>query len=597
MSMKLDSKTFFGTENCKIDLYPFQASCVQWMKMIEYNAGDSRYMTGGILANDMGMGKTPTFSMLVASTPVPSTLILTTSSTRYEWVKNILLSGFSAHVYTIDEGPKIIRCTMEFDENGAPQIVPYTLSKRKGEDIIEPCVLICNYQLVTTGTVNNKIISERVWYRIGIDEAAFLRNQNDSWQKLNSLKQPMVTTSVGSVRLGSRWCITGTPIQNNGNHDLANIFRWIDDRFLRGSFEKDWTNELRYLISNNLYRINREQITPLMKKLMKYPENEPIIENVVIPLPESDVSAWLQTVDYNTFANFINTGTPNARYVVDKILSDERCFLIAKIIESIHVSRSNNNPGKRLSEENELRTMISYPYNNVPIVINHLYGSDAKYTGKKSKFEFLAGMLMQNKSIVCFHRFVPVSDKIEEFVKTNFPHYTVHRISGATKSDFEKHNIVEKCNNLIKRNQPVILLSSTQSTAEGMNYQMFSNLIMFDHEYNQKTDEQAKSRVQRIGQENQVYIYELAFDKVMTFYGEISIDKRIQDIRDSRKHLSDIIDQYNAAFSFKRYTTEFQDITTGATYRDTGVYFGDYWEKQMRGSLGGPDSVGPDYIR
>lgn len=599
MSMKLITDTLFGTVNCLINLYAFQATCVEWMKGIEYNIGDPRYMAGGILANDMGMGKTPTTAVLIASTFVPSTLILTTPSTRYEWIKNLILAGIIYTIYTVDDG-KVFKCTMERDNKGVYKIVQTPLNKKRGEEFIEPCIMVCNYYLVTTGTVNNKIITDKTWWRIVIDEAAFLRNQNDSWIKLDNLRQPISSYNGIPVRLGSRWCITGTPIQNGGKQDLVNIFRWVDNRFLVGKSEREWSDELQKLIGTNLFRVNRDQVTQEMKAMMQYPDKDPIVETVNITLPESEYSKWLEKVPYEYLREFCSTKdssgnlTQQAQVLLEKILTDERCFMLAKTIEAKYFNANRANGS--LLEDGEFRSMISYPYVSVPDFIKIILGNQAVYRGSKCKMDKLREMLKSNQSFVCFHHYENIGIEIGRTVREQFPTYTVLEINGGVKSDLERHNIVEQANGLIDMGYPVILISSTMATAEGMNYQKFSRIIMFDHEYNQKTDEQAKARVQRIGQKNQVYIYEFTLQDFNTYYGVISVDKRIQDIRDSRKHLSDILDNYNAAFAFKRYTCPIQDQQTGLERRESGVYFGDYWERQMKGMMGGVDSVGPLYV-
>lgn len=594
MSMQLNTEATFGIKGCQINLYPFQASNVQWMRCIEYNIGDPRFMAGGVVANDMGMGKTPTTAVLIASTPVPSTLILTTPSTRYEWIKNLIKTGFPVTIYTIDES-KIYKCRMEKDQKGADNIIQEPLNKRRGEVYIEPAIMVCNYQLITTGTVNNKLITDHLWYRIIIDEAAFLRNINDSWDKLNSIRQPIIQTHMGPVRCGSRWCITGTPIQNGGKADLVNIFRWIDNRFLLGKSEREWNDELQRLISTNLFRVNRDQVTPEMKSLMKYPDKDAIIETVHIKLPESNTSKWLETISYEQLVTFCTSGDKNAQLLIETILSDERCFMIAVSIEAkyYHANAENGN----LTESTKFRNLISYPYANIPTFLVQMFGPTIAYKGSRCKIDKLNEMLKTNNSFVCFHHYDNIAFELEKNIKANFPLYTVLKISGKVTSDLERHNIVEQANNLIDNGYPVVLISSTTATAEGMNYQKFSRIIMFDHEYNQKTDEQAKARVQRIGQVNQVYIYEFTLEDFNTYYGVISVDKRIQDIRDSRKHLSDILDYYNAAFSFKRYTIPIQDSQTGNIRHESGVYFGDNFEKNMVGSIGGPCSVGPEWIK
>lgn len=597
--MKLNTDEIFGTKGCKINLYPFQATCTTWMRCIEYNVGDPRFMAGGILANDMGMGKTPTMSVLVAANPVPATLILTTPSTRYEWIKMFILCNIDVTIYTIDSGV-IYKCSMVKDDKGIYVLTQDALSKKRGEQFIEPAIMVCNYQLITNGTVNNKIVTNQNWDRIIVDEGAFLRTQNDSWSKLDALAQPIRDTPSGPVRVGSRWCITGTPIQNGGKSDLVNIFRWVDGRFLRGKTEREWNDELQVLTATNLFRINRSQVTNMMKTLMEYPDKDPVVTYHKFDLERSRYSDWLESVDYENMVNFcsnFNNNGPNsgdARILMEKILTDERCFMIAKTTESKYINR--NRQGGSFLETTEFRSMISYPYATVPNFISTFLGNSAVYRGPMCKIDKLRKMMETGESFVCFHHFDGIGLEIKRFCEDKFGNYVVLTISGAVKSDLDRHNIVERANLLIDSGFSVVLVSSTKATAEGMNYQKFNHIIMFDHEYNQKTDEQAKARVQRIGQKKQVYIHEFILMDFNTFYGPVSVDEHILEVCKSREHLSDVIDLYNAAFTFRRYTYPYINPSTGQTTNESGVYFGDYWEIQMKGMIGGVDTVGPQWI-
>jgi SNF2 family DNA or RNA helicase len=583
--MKLSSETIFGIKGSKIDLYPHQATAAQYMRTVEYNIGNHSFMKGGILADDLGMGKTPTTVVLIASSPVPSTLILASPSTKYEWISHMLKTGTDITIYTI-EGDKFFICSLFLDIDGVEKVKQRALDKRRGEEFIEPAILVSNYQLVTTGTKNDKLITDKIWWRIVIDEAHFLRNENDSWNKLVSLKQPMVNTINGPQRLGSRWCITGTPI-HMGKSDLVSIFRYIDNRFLKGRTEREWEGELYMLVATNLFRRNKNQLTNDMKKLMRYPDSEPIFNNVIVKLEESICSKILQNLPYEMMINECQKNPD----LVNSILSDELCFMIAKTTEAKAFNMKTANGS--FTEPVEFRNMISYPFTCIPHFINKILPNNPKYKGSMLKIENFKKIIdfHNGESFVCFHHYENIGFQIRKTIEQFYPFYIIFQINGDVNSDNERYNIIQKANKLIDDGKSVILIASTGATAEGSNFQKFSNIIKFDPEYNQKTDMQTNARVYRIGQKNQVYIYDLALDDFMTYYGLISVDRRIQNIRDERTHLSDFIDNYNAAFSFKRYTA-----IDDKESRQSGVYFGDTFEQSQKGSYGGPDSIGPSFI-
>lgn len=584
--MKLSSEKTFGLKDSEIDLYTYQATAAQFMRSVEYNIGIHSNMKGGILADDPGFGKTPTATVFVASTPVPSTLILTLPSVRFEWISNILKTGVKITVYTI-EGDKFYICSLYIDTDGVQKIKQKPLDKKRHEEFIEPAILVCNYQLITTGTKNDKLVTDRIWWRIIIDEAHFLRHENESWNKLAALKQPTVNTPYGPQRLGSRWCITGTPIQNGGKLDLVNIFRFIDNRFLRGRTEREWENELNTLVSTNLFRRNKTQLTTEMKQLIGYPDKDPIINNVVIKLPETYYSNKLQQMSLEMMIDECQKDNN----LVKAILSEERSFMIAKTAEAKHYNMRISTGNFKESEE--LRGMISFPFTCPPIFISRLLGQNAKYYGTMIKINTFRNIInhYKNESFVCFHHYENIGLEIKKTVQQYYNHYTVFEINGKVTSDQERYNILQKANKLIDDGVPVILISSTGATAEGTNYQKFSKLIKFDPEYNQKTDEQTNHRIQRLGQKNQVYIFDLALDDFTTYYGVISVDRRIQNIRDERTHLSDFIDYYNASFPFKRYT-----CINDKGEKTSGIYYGDNFEKNFGNRIGSPNSIGPMWI-
>lgn len=580
--MELNSEQLFGSIVRNFNVYPHQADAIQWMRTILYNIGNPNIMGGGILGDDMGFGKTLEVAATIAATPVPSTLILCPPSTRYEWINHLLKCVKGVTIYTI-EGDKFYKCFISINEEGGEEPDQRPLDKKRGEEFIEPAILVCNYQLISAGLKNNKMVTEKIWYNIFVDEGHFLRNTNDTWNKLNALKQPMVNINGMQHRLGSRWVISGTPLQM-GPQDLFNIFRFIDNRFMRSGNE----NELRMFIGTNLFRRNRNQLTRFMKQFMKYPDSDPIFYDRRISLETTSLSEHISRLSYEQIIALCKDN----REALNAILSDEKAFLIAKTSES-KAYNMRSSIGS-FTESEEFKIMISYPYGSVPIFINQLYPQENfVYKGRKSKVDEFKMIVNShpNESFIVFHHYDNIAIEIERVLASEFHSYTILKINGKVTSDKERYNIVQRANRLIAKNVPVILISSIKATSEGLNYQSFSNVITFDPEYNQKTEEQAKARVQRIGQLNQVKIFEITIDDFVGYYGTISVDRKTQNIRDERKHLSDIIDQFNAAFTWRRHR-----FTNEDGVRESGIYFGDQFESQTRGSIGGPDSYGPLYI-
>jgi len=610
--MELSSHDLFGDRCPLFKLYPHQASACQWARIVEYNIGDPRFLKGGILADDMGLGKTKTMVALIAANPVPNTLITTPPSTRYAWIRECLtlLTGF--RVYTV-EGDSYAQCYFKRTQEGDLEIDTRNLSAKKKEKMLEPYVLICNYQLISAGKKNDKLITDLTYWRMIIDEGHFLKNDDiDTWKKICAIKHPVQQYSGGENRLGSRWIVTGTPIQMD-IRDIINIFRCVDSRFLTSRTERELMPQLQSLIYTNLFRRNRYQLTPYMKRLMRYPDKDPVVYNELMDLEETQLSREVEKMPYE----YIVQRSQDFGFV-SSVLVDERAFCIVLAAEykfknqlqksgtltiagydqfgnAVYTQSQGRTPSSAFVESEQFRNTFSFPFGYIPDCFSQTHpNAKLKYTGKMSKIERFRDIVAQNpgQSFVIFYHYKSIMRKLEEYCQTVFPGYMLFKINGDVTSDKERDDIIQKTSRLISQGQPCFLLSSIMATAEGMNYQHFSNMFSFDPEYNQKTEDQADSRINRIGQVNDVRIWRLAVNDFNTAYGKVSIDRRIQDLRDERSHLSDIIDQYNAAWSFRRYY-----YTNPEGQRECGIIFNPHFEAQPQGSVNGPNSVGPTWIR
>lgn len=591
--MELSTHSLFGTYSKNRFLYPHQVSVLQWAKIIEYNISNPVIFKGGIFADEMGMGKTLVACMLIATTPVPLTLVMCPPLIRFVWVEEILKSvSDEVNVYTINEGT-ILKCKLVVNENGVEERVDRKIKPERGETIMEPAVVVCNYQLITAGTRNNSLLKQKLWNRIIIDEAHILRNENKSWKKISELKSATITTNGVNHRYCSRWCITGTPIQMEGNRNLINIFKYIDDRFLTSINPRIINDELIDLIKSNLFRRNKYQLTSYMKRYMRFPETDPIFYKERITLEETSLSRIVKTLDFPGLINLCKNrdGSFNV-YKIREILSDEKSFLISKILEYKFLNHGIEN--QKFYESQNFREFMSYPYNKIPNFILRINPGVNVYNGKMSKINKFKEIINRfrgqpNNSFVVFHHFKFIATELKRTVENEYPEYFLLEING-DKSDEERDNIRILANRYIEEGKTVILLSSIKATYEGINYQSFDKIIFIESEYNVKVEEQARSRVQRIGQKNQVLIFEIIInDFTISQNQTIAIDSRIQEIRDEKINLSDIIDKFNAAFTFKRIY--FRDDEGNIT---SGINFGEEFESLLRGSIGGPDSFGPD---
>lgn len=156
-----------------------QKKAVKWMFNRE---NKNKQKKGGILADEMGVGKTIETIGLIVIRPVRNTLIIVPSSLISQWASEI----------------------EKFTDN-----INVSLYKPNRTE--------CEINIVITSFVKSTYpcITDIHWDRIVIDEAHILRNPKGKTYK-------KICCIPGTVR----WCLTGTPIQNYIS-DIKSLFRFI----------------------------------------------------------------------------------------------------------------------------------------------------------------------------------------------------------------------------------------------------------------------------------------------------------------------------------------------------------------------------------
>lgn len=547
-------------------LHLHQAPGVQWMRYQENRLLKDGCIAGGILADDMGTGKTREYVALCEANLVPTTLIIAPSNIITQICVEILTISDRLSVFKIED-----RYFSHVTLNDNQEIISRKLKKNKGESFFKPGVLVINSETLTSSE-NEALINSIEWYRIIIDEAHILRNgtKTQFYNSLMNVRQPSIEIDGIKKRLGSRFAVTGTPIQND-IEDIVWIFRIIDNRlFTQSSYE---INALKYYISIGLFRRNKDQISPYLKQLMKFPEKPPNIMMVDVEFADTDCSRFVATQSSEQIYDLFSK---DERFHND-LLKDEKAFIIARMAQTCSI-------GYKADSIINQHQLLSEPFEG------GFHGNS--YVGPKSKNENVKQIISSRRgqSFVIFHSFFKVRDSLKPLLSSYFQEYTFKEISGELKNASDRYKILMECNDLISRGYPVILYSSISSTAEGLNYQAFQNSIIMDQGANPQDEMQAMTRIYRIGQLNEVNIWIMSIKSIPYYYGTISVDERLEELKSIKLPYAELIDKNNAAWFFVRYY-----ITLSDGRRECGVIFDEEFEKLPSGP-GGPNSVGPKEI-
>ncbi|KAF7517531.1 hypothetical protein G7054_g13779 [Neopestalotiopsis clavispora] len=197
-----DDKERSQIKGLNVRLLPHQVRGVEWMKRRELGpVKKGKVPKGGILADDMGLGKTLQSISLILSNRKPkdsdklqgvesSTLVVAPLALIRQWeaeLKDKIADGHHLKVL-VHHGPQ---------------------RTKNFKDLRRYDVVITTYQILvseyghTNGSVKAGCFGLH-WYRVILDEAHTIKNRNAK-----------STKACYDLRSVYRWCLSGTPMQNN----------------------------------------------------------------------------------------------------------------------------------------------------------------------------------------------------------------------------------------------------------------------------------------------------------------------------------------------------------------------------------------------
>ena len=185
-----------GVQCLKAKLYePYQPEGCKWMiqrELVTDTIEGDEMPKGGILADEVGLGKTITTISVILSNRLPKTLIILPKSLVSQWISQIKrFCGSSINVHLIDK---------EFS----------ITDDKTGIFVMSQSLLNCR------GSVVGKSKIHMVkWDRVIIDEAHSLRNKKSKYYQSCCLLDSNI-----------RWALSATPVMNR-MLDFINIMNWV----------------------------------------------------------------------------------------------------------------------------------------------------------------------------------------------------------------------------------------------------------------------------------------------------------------------------------------------------------------------------------
>jgi SNF2 family DNA or RNA helicase len=470
-----------------------------WCVAQEYNKPDYQGKYGGIIADEMGCGKTFMTISLIACNLLPKTLIVLPRQLIDQWKTSIFkITGHTPFVYY----------------------------NNKNEELLHDATIV----ITTYGVIshkyknnNNSIINSIQWDRIIYDEAHHMKSNN-------TLKH----ISGNKLQSNIKWLITGTPIQNDIN-DLYTLMSLLDVKKPRNipiselkksiikrtkesvnihlppvittETEVSWNNAEEKIVSKILHKCTNPNLydsssikyscltddkvcTRIIPECMDEPVD--IFKPIQQEIADDKCSKKTFTNEYVTsFENITEIETKLKNYII-KILGSYyltyylRCKQACISTQLLHKLQDN-------ITKCELHdtTLISKAFNNSNNKINTLV---QKLKERNNN--------CNNKIIFC--NFRNEMDMIQQQLYDN----------GIYDVEIYDGRITQKQRINILQNKPNILIIQIQMGCEGLNLQYANEIYFVGPLWNPAAEQQAIGRCYRLGQTKPTYVFKFYMENI-----------------------------------------------------------------------------------
>ncbi|WVQ77121.1 hypothetical protein IAR50_006804 [Cryptococcus sp. DSM 104548] len=402
------------------------------------------------------------------------------------------------------------------------------------------------------------------WLRIVVDEAQNIKNRNTKQAK-----------AAVALRAKYRWCLTGTPIQNNVE-ELFSLFQ-----FLRAKPLDDWQEfriRISSLVKEGRTKIAMKRLHVVLKAIMLRRTKDAEIDGKkilnlpgrtvqVMPCPfDEDERAFYDALEKKTsitFNKFVKSGSATANYtsVLTLLLRlRQACVHPSLVINSLDTDEALGEdivakaaPVK--DEADELADLLGglgvAKGKTCAICFVKLQDQSTTHCAEcagltervsardkssslppdSAKIRTLLKLLSeideksggQEKTIV-FSQFTSFLNLVEPFLKRHKIAFV--RYDGSMRNDKRQQSL-----DAIK-NDPVVkvILISFKAGSTGLNLTCCNNVVLMDLWWNPALEDQAFDRAHRLGQKRDVNIYKLTIEE--------TVEDRILALQNNKRELA-----------------------------------------------------------
>ncbi|KAI1826717.1 hypothetical protein F4861DRAFT_42884 [Xylaria intraflava] len=238
-------------EGLKVKLLPHQIEGVEWMKNRELGpVKKGKVPKGGLLADDMGLGKTLQSISLILTNAKPADKHPGVEKTTLVVAPLALIRQWEAELQDKIEDSHKLKVLVHH----GPQ------RTKRFEDLRRYDVVITTYQILvsehgySSGSVNAGCFGLH-WYRVILDEAHTIKNRNAK-----------ATKACYELRSVYRWCLSGTPVQNNLD-ELQSLVKFL--RIKPYDDLREWKDHFEAPMKKGNGRVAIRRLHSLLQCFMK----------------------------------------------------------------------------------------------------------------------------------------------------------------------------------------------------------------------------------------------------------------------------------------------------------------------------------------
>lgn len=518
-------------------LYPHQQEALKWIKGTEEQPRlHEEQPRGGILAHEMGLGKTITM-LTHMSNAGGMNLVICPKSVLMNWLREATVKGFyaDAHVF-----------------------VYYGLNRKSAE--LEPNVqlVLTTFDIVRAESLFKKtsLLYNTTWTRIVLDEAHRIAERNSKTSK-----------SISQLKGLNRWCLTGTPYKN-GLSDIVALCKFLKIQpYSKATWWKhNAHNEcsLRQWRSSHLHIRQKSAsfLPPMAVKsclLSSTPLEQWIQDTVRAAQLPSENKGKLQEFELLKILRMRQAAVHPLLFLPDDarqyLLQQhepcslaQHCTACGKVAQDVEVEEVV--PEEKVLEEDDADFQALLPHQVVPEAVpeatqpwgfkNMAGGASLMLVCERhvlcakcstnslicptclmekmpdvmdvcwlhsTKTEKVLEVIRQGHKTVVFSQWTSCLDLLTAMCQ----HYgiPVLRFDGNVSSLDERNNVIEQ---FAGSEEVRVLLTSLGAGAEGIDLTCATTVVLVEPSWNRAIEKQAIDRVHRLGQQQPTRVYKLTLN-------------------------------------------------------------------------------------